>query len=510
MAGNNFKLAGEDAASFTVQHPDGSHFKIAKHVIHDVIAHKIRSLAPVEKMSDGGVAGGDDNTIDYSKADYTNQSTPEDAPYGSGPPLPTPSPVPASPPSSDAVSVNIPGVTPDAAPSSGLPASTPSAGGTQSLADPIQQYMKGQNQQAQGIQQIMGAKSKEGSDTADAYQKYIDTMKVQNEATAVNFKNMNSALDAETKEYQTQKIDPNRIWHNSSLGGKISAAIGIVLGGIGGGMTHSPNAALGVIKDLTDNDIEAQKADINNKHTLFQMNMEKYRNVQLADTATRLQMINALDATIKKSVAQSGSAQAMGNGNMLLGQLQTERAGMMQKFALMQTQAQSLGAGGGQGGLPVKQEPYALLADKDYQGRRIVVGDRAFQAATPEDAKDLKGMLSEYGPVKDQVQQLSALGPSALIPGTPDNMKATALRASLVPKLNKLHGLNRLSEEDIKLMGNQLSDPTKFSQLMTSGLKNNQFMNNLNDDLESNLSTRLIGYKGPSSYKTFNKLGQVK
>ena len=46
---------------------------------------------------------------------------------------------------------------------------------------------------------------------------------------------------AEDERQKIKEIDPNRLWNNLSTWGKIRNTIGLILGGIGGGLTHQEN-----------------------------------------------------------------------------------------------------------------------------------------------------------------------------------------------------------------------------------------------------------------------------
>ncbi len=60
------------------------------------------------------------------------------------------------------------------------------------------------------------------------------------------------------------EVDPERYWNNKSTGGKIAAGIGMVLSGMGGGMTGSNrNLALEQLNKAVDDDISAQRQNIN-------------------------------------------------------------------------------------------------------------------------------------------------------------------------------------------------------------------------------------------------------
>lgn len=63
------------------------------------------------------------------------------------------------------------------------------------------------------------------------------------------------------EELSNFKIDPNRLWNKSSTGQKITGFLGLILSGIGSGLTGKSNSALDVITRAIENDIDTQKEE---------------------------------------------------------------------------------------------------------------------------------------------------------------------------------------------------------------------------------------------------------
>jgi len=302
------------------------------------------------------------------------------------------------------------------------------------------------------------------------------------------------------------KVEPNRYWANKSTGNKIAASIAVALGALGSAMLKdNKNDALDIINKAIDNDINAQKADMNNQQSLYQQNLQKYKDVTLAEEATRLQYNAIAQAKVNQIGAKYQGDLSKANRLLLLGQLKSQQQAGAEKLTDLTLQAQSL-----YGGVPANSmaDLKLLVTDPKYKEHRIVVGNKVYQASSPDDKKVLTDLQSEYEPVRSMVAQLNDLqgNPKTLIGGTPENERAQTIRAFLVPRLNKMHGLNRLSEADIHLMSTQLADPAKFKEFMSGKAKNDQFMQNLNEDLESNYKNRLVNYRGAGTYKTFTPL----
>jgi len=76
-----------------------------------------------------------------------------------------------------------------------------------------------------------------------------------------------AALDAQVVEIMNRKIDPDRWWNSRSTGQKLSAFMGVIASGIAGGQAGNNSGRNAVLEDIThtiDQDIAAQKFDIEN------------------------------------------------------------------------------------------------------------------------------------------------------------------------------------------------------------------------------------------------------
>ena len=85
-------------------------------------------------------------------------------------------------------------------------------------------------------------------------------------------------IDAETRfqmqkyqamvsDYSQQHVDPDALWKKVGTGGRVVGAIAQALGAFGSALTHTPNYAAESIKTMVDNNIAAQRAEIEKKGT---------------------------------------------------------------------------------------------------------------------------------------------------------------------------------------------------------------------------------------------------
>lgn len=179
-----------------------------------------------------------------------------------------------------------------------------------------------------------------------SYQKTLnDQLAAQAEQQAQKERDRQAAIDAQMQkvqtaltDYQSQKIDSQRFWHNSSTGTKILAALSIALGGIGQGLqaaggVNAPNQALGIIKSIIDNDIEEQKFNIATKRESLDSERGIYHDMRArfgdernAELAARTVALNNAQLKLQELASQYKAPALQANAKLLYGQIEAEKA----------------------------------------------------------------------------------------------------------------------------------------------------------------------------------------
>jgi len=187
--------------------------------------------------------------------------------------------------------------------------------------------------QIKGKQEVVSATQQQNNLMAEQYKKNIEMEQHFAAAQQQRMAQYQAQYDSLTKEVAAGKIDPDNYWHHKSTGSKIGAAIGLILGGIGSGLTGQPNAALQVLNKHIENDIDAQKENLGNKRPLLSENLRMQGNMMSAMNATRLQMASIAEGKLHLIAAQTGNpiiqARATQQANALRAQmipLQTQLA----------------------------------------------------------------------------------------------------------------------------------------------------------------------------------------
>lgn len=177
----------------------------------------------------------------------------------------------------------------------------------------------------------------------------------------------NHNLDQEKviNDIQNGHIDANAYLNNMGAGQKVSTAIGLILGGMGGGLMHQENPAMKFIQGQIANDVKAQEVNINNKHNLLNA-LEK----QYGDKQTALQSLYNIyslkyENQMKQAAAESGSQ--LVNARLLqgLGPLEQQRQQNNLQMGMRTTALQHINSGGDASGVipflvPEQQRTKAL------------------------------------------------------------------------------------------------------------------------------------------------------
>lgn len=242
----NFKKVHEDQNSATLRHPDGHEIKIAKSILSPQHAKQLQGL-PLHAANGAQIQPDDGGGVDYEPVNEGQQVASN-----------------TTAPQAQSMQPSVVQTQEGAQPGLG--------GG-----DP-EQYRNEINKNVAGMQEEATAKGQAGTNEANIYQ--------QQAAASERFaqdmgKYMNKADDeaaAFQRDIDNQHIDPDHYIKNMSAGSKIATALGLIIGGMGAGITHSANPAEEFLNNAINHDIESQKAEIGKKQSLYSANLEHFKN----------------------------------------------------------------------------------------------------------------------------------------------------------------------------------------------------------------------------------------
>lgn len=226
----------------------------------------------------------------------------------------------------------------------------PMAGMGGRLSQIEQEGQAAANQQAQ-------AEIQKGQTLANIQSGYQDSLQKQQAIRQKAWDDTTKEYQSAVEDYKNQHIDPNRVWAGKGAGQKMSALIGIVLGGMGQGVTGGPNQALEVVQREIDRDIDAQKAEIGKKQNLISMLYQKFGNIDAADAAARMYLGASIQSRVEEAAARAATPEALAKAKLFMAQMHQGLLGpamqlaqfnyQMQFTRMMVQQAQS-------GGLPAQ------------------------------------------------------------------------------------------------------------------------------------------------------------
>lgn len=355
---------------------------------------------------------------------------------------------------------------------------------------------------AEGHTKEAEALGKAADEQATAYH----NQQVQQEALNARYNRHRQELEAQGQEIYKdvldKKVDPNHYVHGRGTWNRISGAIAVALGGLGGGLNRTgQNLALDTINKGIERDIDSQKEDIRNNQTLYAKNLEALHDADMAHSLTTSQLLAVTQAKVQEAAAKASNPAMQGRLQQLMADLKMKQQAAQHELATKQALAR-VGQPGQEGNVNPE------LLDKEHKDRLVQLPNgKQYFTLTPEDAKEIKTKTAGLFPIEEELKKLDSLGPSALIPGSPEANEAHAIISGLVPMVNEFKGINRLSVEDEKLVKELINNPTK---LVGGTNRSETLRRSLYNTLEGNYRSRLTNYTPSYVPKNAVSLGKVK
>lgn len=195
-------------------------------------------------------------------------------------------------------------------------------------------FNAGMQNQIAGIQNQAKAESQLGNAQAKMM---LEQQKQQNQIMADYNRHLNE-LDQERKEHiqfiKDNQVDPEKYWQTHD---KTLAMMGAMFGSFG---TPGHNMGIEVVNRGIDNEINAQKQNLDSRQSLLNANLQQYGNMREAMNATRIMLNDAMTLKIETEAAKFKSPMAQAKAAKMIGDLQTENAKQADTFAKARTENQ--------------------------------------------------------------------------------------------------------------------------------------------------------------------------
>lgn len=146
-------------------------------------------------------------------------------------------------------------------------------------------------------------------------------------------------------DYKNGHIDPNHYINSMGAGSKTATAIGLLLGGMGGGLTHQENPALKLLQQNIENDVNAQKFDSERKQNVYTALQKQFGN-----NIDASKMLGALSAQhtatrIQEEAAKIGTPLAVARAQQIVGPLMQQAQQMKLEVGMRQAALGQIKAG---------------------------------------------------------------------------------------------------------------------------------------------------------------------
>jgi hypothetical protein len=342
----NWKLTSHDGKKANLTHKDGHFMSIAVKGLPRIYQQQLARLSS-QKLADGGSVGLDPDKVKQFQSGFAG-TAPQPTPTPSTPET-QPTPVMTSGRQNyDDGSVD---------PSDGQPAlingqpATP-GGISDRLISPDQTLnvpaAVGQEQDAIAKQgELAGAQARGSIAPEQEYiRKQQDTQKRQYAALAEL-----SQHAKDFDDYQKQNpINPRAYTENMSSHQKGMTALGLMLGGMGGGLTGQPNQAADYLNKQIDRDIDSQKANFQQRNTIWGAYKDLYGDNTIANNMAKVASLDILNHKKDLVAAQLGTPTAAAAAQRLGAEIGMTRTGLLNdssgRLGLMRVGSGSTAAGG--------------------------------------------------------------------------------------------------------------------------------------------------------------------
>lgn len=278
----------------------------------------------------------------------------------------------------------------DTAPANPMPASIPETPvAPQQMPVPQMQgsdisgIQSGINKEKNALQMEAGALGQQGKQEAQVTGQAAQDLSAQNESAQKHFNDLDQTRQQLMSDVANGHVDPQRYLGSMSTGQKVSTAIGLILGGIGSGVTGGENPAMKFLNNQIENDIKSQETELGKKKTLLDANLHQFGNLHDAQQMTRVNMMDVASLKLKQAAAQAQDPIAKANALKASAELDIKAAELLGPMKFKQ---QLLSQASSSNQDPEKLVPY--LVPKEHQKEAFTEIKQA-QSASQNESKIL-------------------------------------------------------------------------------------------------------------------------
>lgn len=498
---SKFKCVASDKHTTTLKHQKGHELKLAHGGLSRDIQEKLKKLPKHYAEGTPEIPVGEDDSSDQSNASQPNQPTvvinntpsPQQGyPVQQQPQLnrAAPSNVQELIDANNAAVARNPqsqvqqpqGVPPQTVPGqqAGMPQAPAAPGfdpyasmnaGLQSQLGGIQEQKRGAIGEAQALGQLGTQQAAQESDYGKNLQDRIDTYTQAND-------DLTKERTAMQADIANGHIDPDRYIKSMSTGGRILQGIGLILGGMGAGMTGGPNFAFNKMQTDIDRDIQAQRDDLGKKQNLLSNNMAQTQNLRQAMDLTRLQLNDVLSSKLRMAGDQAQDPLQKANALKSAGLLDMQSGQIQHQIAVQRAMMGGGGGGVGVGGQSNPEDAFKRQMQflrmngkedlaKDMEAKHIPGIGQASKEVPPDVQKEMIARQDLQNKIVD-LQTFAQKNSGSLNPAIVAQGSAKAKLLQDAVRRANAQGVFKESEKNF-MEGIVSSEPTQFFQKYRSG-----------------------------------------
>lgn len=210
--------------------------------------------------------------------------------------------------------------------------------------------------------------------------------------------------DAQVKQLISQKVDPEKYWHDQNIGQRIMTGLSMMLGGFVAGRTHTDNQALKLVQQGIDASVKAQMADMENKRSALNDEGQGLRDrVQLAQSndvhrqTLAAQGYQTAILTLQNQLSREPDPDRVAQGKLAIAQLEQKRdvlsTSAAQQYAQVQMSHERTAAA-----LAAHQQSRAEAALDEERKTQNSIREKGAQGAVDIDVNAAKGAGGPKGP----------------------------------------------------------------------------------------------------------------
>lgn len=357
------------------------------------------------------------------------------------------------------------------------PQANPDPYGMDAYGNALNQGVAEQKAGMVGEAQAIG---QQGAQQAHALSQMAGQQQQQLKTYQEHYSELDNERQAFQHDLQNEHIDPKHYWSSQSTGSKIATGIGLILGGMGSGVTGGENPALSFLNKQIDRDIEAQKSELGKKENLLTANLKQFGNMRDAMDMTRIMQNDIVMNKLKQAAATAAGPLAQAQSLKAIGALDTQTAQLQQQLAVRKTMVGALS----QVGTDPAQMGQVIQAMRQFNPEmaksmeeRYVPGVGIAQVPVPQAARDTIIAKQQLHQMASDFYNWSQKHSGSVDPAVVNEGKTKAAELQSLYRNSINGGVFKKGEQEF--IDNIIdSDPTKFFNSIRVLPKLKEVMNN--------------------------------